>query len=131
MLLDTSGLMCLIDQRDSRHQDALEYYNAAPVRLIHNYVLAEFVALAQVRGVPRGLALGFVTVLLDDTEVEVVWIDEQLHRSALALLQERLDKTWSLCDAASFLLMQQRDQTEALTTDHHFEQAGFVKLLKS
>jgi len=26
--------------------------------------------------------------------------------------------------------MQQRDLTDALTTDHHFEQAGFVRLLK-
>ncbi len=30
MLLDTSGLMCVFDRRDFRHQDALEFYNAAP-----------------------------------------------------------------------------------------------------
>jgi predicted nucleic acid-binding protein len=27
-------------------------------------------------------------------------------------------------------VMQQRGLIEALTTDHHFEQAGFVRLLK-
>jgi predicted nucleic acid-binding protein len=51
------------------------------------------------------------------------------HREALVLLQHRLDKMWTLCDAASFLLMQQRAIVEALTTDFHFEQAGFTRLL--
>jgi predicted nucleic acid-binding protein len=130
MLLDTSGLMCVFDRRDFRHQDALDFYNAARARLTHNYVLVEFVALAQARNAPRGEALQFVADLFDDLEVEIVWVDTNLHRGALALLQERLDKTWSLCDAVSFLLMQQRGLTEALTTDHHFEQAGFIKLLE-
>ena len=131
MLLDTSGLLCLFDRRDFRHQEAVDFYNAAPVRLAHNNVLVEFVALAQARHAPRVEALAFVADLFDDPEVEVSWVDEQLHQSALALLQERLDKAWSLCDAVSFLLLRQRGLTEALTTDHHFEQAGFIKLLKS
>jgi predicted nucleic acid-binding protein len=123
--------MCVFDRRDFRHQDALEFYNAAPTRLTHNYVVVEFIALAQARNAPRAEALTFVADLFDDSEVEVVWIDERFHQNALALLHERLDKTWSLCDAVSFLLMQQHSLTEALTTDHHFEQAGFAKLLKS
>ena len=40
------------------------------------------------------------------------------------------DKTYSLCDAVSFLLMRERGITEALTTDRHFEQEGFVRLLQ-
>ncbi len=45
-------------------------------------------------------------------------------------LVARADKEWSLVDCASFVVMQQRGLTEALTTDRHFEQAGFVRLLK-
>ena len=44
--------------------------------------------------------------------------------------KSRLDKAWSLCDAVSFVLMLRTGEMEALTTDHHFEQAGFVRLLK-
>jgi len=46
------------------------------------------------------------------------------------MLLDRLDKTYSLCDAVSFVLMRERELTEALTTDRHFEQEGFVRLLK-
>ncbi len=129
MLLDTSGLMCLFDRRDFRHADAQTLYDSAPARLTHSYVFAEFVALAHARGVPRAAALEYAVDLLSDLEVEVVWVDEPLHRRALDLLRTRLDKDWSLCDAVSILLMQHGDITDALTTDHHFEQAGFRRLL--
>ena len=60
----------------------------------------------------------------------MVYVDEELHRAAVDLLSRRLDKTYSLCDAVSFILMERRGLREALTTDHHFEQAGFVRLLR-
>jgi predicted nucleic acid-binding protein len=40
------------------------------------------------------------------------------------------DKEWTLTDCTSFLVMRERGISEALTGDHHFEQAGFVALLK-
>lgn len=46
------------------------------------------------------------------------------------MLKTRSDKTYSLCDAASFILMREYEIVEALTTDKHFEQEGFVRLLK-
>jgi len=129
MLLDTSGLMCLFDGRDFRHADARTFYDTAPVRLTHSYILAEFVALSNARGVPRIPALEFVSDFQDDADVEVVWVDESLHRLALETLQGRPDKEWSLCDAVSILLMQRRGLVDALTTDHHFDQAGLRRLL--
>jgi predicted nucleic acid-binding protein len=109
----------------------VRFVQSAAIRLTHSYVLAEFVALAQARGLPREPALAFVADLQDNTAVEVIYVAEALHRAALQLLRRRLDKSWSLCDAVSFLLMQQHGLREALTTDHHVEQAGFVRLLKA
>jgi predicted nucleic acid-binding protein len=71
-----------------------------------------------------------VADLQDNAAVQVIYVSEALHRTALEFLRQRPDKHWSLCDAASFLLMAQHGIRDALTTDHHFEQAGFVRLLR-
>jgi predicted nucleic acid-binding protein len=41
-----------------------------------------------------------------------------------------MDKEWSLTDCISFIAMEDRGITEAMTADHYFEQAGFTILLK-
>jgi predicted nucleic acid-binding protein len=46
------------------------------------------------------------------------------------LYAERPDKDWSLTDCISFVVMRHQGVTQALTGDHHFEQAGFTALLK-
>lgn len=130
MLIDTSGFFSLYDEAEKSHDEAVSFYSAAKARLTTSYVLAEYVALAHVRGVPRKQILEFSRRVLDDALVEIVWIDETLHRRAVGLLQEREDKNYSLCDAASFVMMRERGISEALTTDKHFEQEGFVRLLK-
>ena len=129
MLLEPSGLLCFIHAAEPQHADAVAFFQTAPWRLTHNYVIAEFVALAQARGLPREAVLAFVADIQSSPLVEVVYVDETLHRGALTFLQERLDKNWSLCDAVSFLLMKRYGFLEALTTDGHFEQADFVRLL--
>ncbi len=46
------------------------------------------------------------------------------------LFSRRADKEWSLTDCTSFVVMREEGLTDALTTDHHFEQAGFSVLLR-
>ena len=65
-----------------------------------------------------------------DPSVEIVAIDPDLVGEAWHLWKARPDKDWGLVDCASFVVMQRRSLVEALTSDHHFEQAGFVRLLK-
>jgi predicted nucleic acid-binding protein len=129
MFLDTSGLLCLLHRSESFHDRAQTAYRTARLRLTHGYVLAEFVALATARKFPRGPVLAFLSDLVENPDVQTVWVDETLHREGLALLQARPDKTYSLCDAISFVLMRRVGVTEALTTDRHFEQEGFRRLL--
>jgi predicted nucleic acid-binding protein len=130
MLLDTSGLACCLDADDHRHGDAVELYQAAAVKLTHNCFIAEFVALSQARGLSRVPSLAFAAATTTDPEIEVVWVDPALHDEALAFLQSQLDKSYSLCDAVSFLLMRRHGIQDALSTDRHFEQAGYRRLLR-
>jgi uncharacterized protein len=130
MFLDTSGLLCLHDSRDALHEDAVQTIRRSARFFTHNYVLSELVALTQARGLPRRPTLDFLRDLLRNPSIEVLWVDESLYPAALDLLYRRGDKTYSLCDAISFLQMQERGISDALTTDRHFEQEGFVRLLK-
>lgn len=88
-------------------------------------------ALALVRGFSRSIVLSYSLELINNSNVQIVWVDEPLHREATDLLLARQDKTYSLCDAVSFVLMRRQGIMEALTTDKHFEQEGFTRLLRS
>lgn len=67
--------------------------------------------------------------LLTDETVRVVPQDTALINRALSLFEQRPDKEWSLCDCTSFVVMQDLGITHALSTDRHFDQAGFTALL--
>ncbi len=129
MLLDTSGLFALVDAREPLHQKASNEYRGASQRITHGYVLAELVALANTRGAAPGPVLTFLTKLLVNPKIDIIWPDETLTGQALALLMARQGRGYSLCDAVSFVLMRARNQHEALSTDVHFEDEGFRRLL--
>ena len=82
------------------------------------------------RGIPRRQIIDFSEQILADDTIEIVWVDKIVHSQAVELLKQRSDKTYSLCDAVSFVLMRERQITDALTTDRHFEQESFTRLLK-
>jgi predicted nucleic acid-binding protein len=66
-----------------------------------------------------------------DKRVEFVPFDLELNGAAVDLYRSRGDKAWSLTDCLSVVAMERRLLTEALTTDHHFEQAGMKALMLS
>lgn len=65
-----------------------------------------------------------------DTASEIVEPTVNLFDAGIAFYDARPDKQWSLTDCISFVVMDERGLTEALTGDHHFEQAGYAALLK-
>jgi uncharacterized protein len=71
----------------------------------------------------------FIADLLNDPDVRVIPADAAVFNSGFQLYRQRADKEWSLTDCISFTVMTQMSIGEALTTDHHFEQAGFSALL--
>lgn len=128
MLLDTSGLLCCFDASEARHAQAVALFTNAAVRFTHNYILAEFVALASARHYPREPVLRFVWELAN-SNVLLEWVTPARHQAAMTLLLAQIDKRYSLADAVSFVLMRERRDAEALTTDAHFDQAGLRRLL--
>lgn len=76
------------------------------------------------------MAVGYSRRIAAEPQFRLVWVDRALHLAAIELLERRSDKQYSLADAVSFILMRRYRLREALTTDHHFEQEGFVRLLK-
>jgi predicted nucleic acid-binding protein len=54
----------------------------------------------------------------------------ELFEAGWSLYGERPDKEWSLTDCISFVVMEKHGVVDALTGDHHFEQAGFRAVLR-
>ena len=61
--------------------------------------------------------------------IDVVFVDESLWEAGWQLYEQHNDKEWSLTDCISMMIMNEHNTSEVLSTDHHFEQAGFVRLL--
>jgi predicted nucleic acid-binding protein len=130
MFIDTSGMLCYNNAAEPEHETAKRHFRRSRRKVTHSYVLAEFVTLSYARGYPRLTVIALTTDFLAHPQVEIVWVDEALHLQAMALLEARPDKEYSLCDAVSFVLMRERGIYEALATDHHFGQEGFTRLLR-
>ena len=81
--------------------------------------------------VTRSVASQVVQRVMADPNTEVVPLTGLQFRAALTFYRERPDKNWSLVDCASFMIMQEKGIREALAHDHHFEQAGYVALLRT
>ena len=78
----------------------------------------------------RRFAAQMVQALEDNPDVEIVSQTNSLFAAALERYAARRDQRWGLTDCASFLIMEERNITEALAYDRDFEQAGFVALLR-
>jgi len=76
----------------------------------------------------RTAASAFIRRCYETTNVTVVPIDHTLLMRSLHLYESRPDKDWSLVDCMSFVVMQDNQLAYAITTDHHFEQAGFQRI---
>lgn len=77
----------------------------------------------------RRIAIELMTSIFTDPQIEVVSVTPSLVQQAFNLFQQRPDKAWGMTDCVSFIVMAERGIQEALTTDEHFEQAGFTALL--
>lgn len=78
----------------------------------------------------RTAATLLIAALEDDPNVAVLPDTREFVRRARNLYGARPDKGYSMIDCYSMVVMTARGINVALTTDHHFEQEGFVALMR-
>lgn len=128
--IDTSHLLAFVNMSDEYYEQANFAAAALEGKLLTTEaVLTEFGnSLHEARW--KQLVVKTIIALRNDLDTEILSVDASLFNRAFELYRSRLDKDWSLTDCISFVVMQERGLTEALTIDHHFEQAGFRALLQ-
>jgi predicted nucleic acid-binding protein len=126
---DTSYWIALVLASDAYHQRAVAANGRISSVITTRFVLAELGA-ALARASLRHIFLAILDQIEADPAIRVLAVDDALFHEGVELFRQRPDKDWSLTDCVSFVVMQREGIGEALTADHHFEQAGFVALLK-
>ena len=126
IFLDTAYAIALSSSKDQYHERAVrlaERLEKARTYLVTTRAIQLEIGNALSKQRYRPAAIQLLEALEADPTVEIVPLSEQLYAEALRLYRERPDKEWGLTDCISFVVMQERNMTEALTADEHFQQA--------
>lgn len=130
---DTAYWVALANPLDQWHALARETSLAlGPLRIFTtDEVLTEFLNFYAERGeVLRAAATALVAKVVNNPNVDVLPQNRDSFSAGRELYANRPDKGYSLTDCISMHAMRERGLTEVLTGDRHFEQEGFVVLLK-
>lgn len=130
---DTGYWVALLNRRDQLHNKARELPKAIGPFFIFTseMVLAEVLNDFSKRGeFFRQAVIELIENLYENPNVTVVRQTSSQFQEGLLLYKQRQDKEWSITDCVSFKIMAEYGITEALAYDKHFEQAGFVALLR-
>ena len=127
---DTAYFLALLNHGDDLHPAATTITTKGGFKIVTTAWVITELADAYSSVSHRPGFLGFYQFLISDPRTEMIVASAELFNKGMALYATRLDKAWSLTDCTSFVVMKEYGITEALTGDHHFEQAGFVALLK-
>ena len=129
IFVDTLFVIALVNERDEYHQQAVELASKFES---YTMLTTEAVLLEIGNGLARNFkqdAIEVIEQFLDADNVEIVRFTPQLFEQAFTLYKTYQDKTWGLVDCISFVVMKSAGVEEALTSDHHFIQAGFKVLI--
>ncbi|MDP3104873.1 MAG: PIN domain-containing protein [Candidatus Methanoperedens sp.] len=133
VFLDTAYAYALINTRDRCHEKAVIWQERLAkerkLLLSTEFVLVEIAdGLAAVKFHKH--AVQIINLLKENPFVEIVPLSSELLEEAFKLYKKRTDKGWGLTDCTSFIVMKHYGIMDALTTDEHFQQAGFRALLR-
>ncbi len=127
---DTYFFLALLFENDEAHAEARTRVANLSGRLYTStWVLTEVADALAMPG-RRQRFLPLLQFLRASPLVRIVPAEQSLFDRAVELYDQRPDKAWSLTDCLSFTIMEDHGLRDALTGDHHFEQAGFNVLMK-
>lgn len=129
--MDTAYVLALLNPNDNYHEQALALLPSvrdADEVWITEAILTE-VGNSLARS-NRSAAVAFIDSLYVTNNINVVSVDSALLRRAIEFYHKRDDKEWGLTDCISFIVMEDYALENALTSDEHFQQAGFRALLR-
>jgi len=127
---DSFYFFALENDQDPAHAKAVAFLQAYRGRLLTTgWVLTE-VGDGFSHAANRPAFLLTIDALRAEPNVRIIACSDELLDAGIELFRQRPDKDWSLTDCISLVVMTREGVTEALTGDRHFEQAGFVALLK-
>ncbi len=132
VFVDTSAWIALLNKRDGLHLSAKSVMS--DLRQQNAWLLTTdliFIEVADALGKPpmRQTTIAYLNRWRSFQNLDIVPINKIPLEEAWSLYYQRLDKDWGLTDCTSFVVMRQENITHAFTSDRHFEQAGFVKML--
>jgi predicted nucleic acid-binding protein len=133
VFLDTAFAIALVVPRDAPHSVAVGVANQLKVertRMVTTWAVILEIGNALSRARYRSVAVSLLDSITENRDLEIVPFSERLVEDSFALFRARDDKEWSLTDCMSFVVMEDLGLTDALTTDRHFEQAGYRALLR-
>lgn len=125
---DSFYFIALLNRHDQHHAWAVESAISLRSRVVTTHWVLIEVADAFRAVAVRGRTARFVQETLSGKTTTIVPDALSWFEQGLKLYTARGDKDWSLTDCISFAVMEARGIREALTGDHHFEQAGFLPL---
>lgn len=127
---DSYYYLAFINPRDAGHERTVEFAQA----FVGETITTEWVLTEVADALSAPALRPLFTQLLDILRIHpgqvIVEAEHQLFERGIELFSKRPDKSWSLTDCISFVVMQEQGLSDALTADRHFEQAGFVAVLK-
>ena len=131
IFLDSAFAIALAVETDSFHEKAVQISNDldGSILVTTRAILLEIGNALSKRSFRKASAALLASIEMDENVV-IIPLSEELYEKGLNLFVKRLDKEWGLIDCISFVVMQERGMTEALTTDTHFQQAGFQALMR-
>jgi uncharacterized protein len=130
--IDTGGFYSLINTQSPHHSAAVTYMKKAQ-RTKRQAVTSDFI-LDETATLFRARKLFHLTPALFElseksTALETLRVDAEIFAKAKSLFLKYHDHDFSFTDCTSFVLMRELKLKEALATDGHFREAGFIPVL--